>query len=382
MRDCMSISSKLSLVVSLGSCVALALVGCGGDDDPGATSNAGANGAGAGASTAAGDVPEEVHQIDGVSVSTVAGSDVAGNSNAPPTTFSNPANLVLGPNAKLYIADFDNGMVRTIDTSGNVATLTDQAGFARPFGLVGSQDGKLIVQTDFNQQGGNGGNTGGVLWLVDPGTGAATVLAADVGRPRGLARLPNGLIAMTDVNRNDVRLFDPATSAITDLAGKAGEAGFEDGAGGDARFDRPYGAVISADGDILVADQNNHVIRRVTASGEVTTFAGIGGAKGMVDGGRDKARFNLPQDLAIDGAGNVYVTDVGNHRIRRIRPSGEVETVAGDGTAGFKDGSGGEARFFGQEGIDVEADGSVLYVADGTNGEVEPYHRIRAIALP
>ncbi|NUO47293.1 MAG: hypothetical protein HOV80_00395 [Polyangiaceae bacterium] len=378
----MSISSKLSLVVSLGSCVALALVGCGGDDDPGGTSNEGANGAGAGSSTAAGDVPEEVNQIDGVSVSTIAGSDVAGNSDAPPTTFSNPANVVLGPQAKLFVADFDNGRVRTIDTSGNVATLTDQTGFARPFGLVGSQDGKLIVQTDFNEQGGNGGTSGGVLWLVDPGTGVAAVLASGVGRPRGLARLPNGMIAMSDVERHDIRLFDPGTSAITDLAGKAGESGLEDGSGGAARFDRPYGMVVSTDGDILVADQNNHVIRRVTTSGEVSTFSGIPGAKGMVDGGRDKARFNKPQDLAIDGAGNVYVSDVGNHRIRRISPSGEVETVAGDGTAGFKDGSGGESRFFGQEGIDVEADGSVLYVADGTNGEVEPYHRIRAVALP
>lgn len=381
MRDCMSISFRLSLVASIGSCIALTGLGCGGDDDPGGTSSEGANGAGAG-SSGSGPVPEEVHQIDGVSVSTIAGSDVAGNSNAPPATFSNPANLILGPSDKIYIADFDNGMVRTVDASGNVATLTDQAGFARPFGLVTTDDGKLIVQTDFNAQGGNGGKEGGVLWLVDPATGTATVLAGDLGRPRGLARLSGGGVVMTDVERHDVRMFDPGTSGVTDFAGKAGEAGYVDGSAAEARFDRPYGAVATADGAVLVADQNNHVIRKITSGGVVSTFAGIGGAKGMVDGSLDNARFDSPQDLAIDSAGNVYVSDVGNHRIRRISPSGEVETVAGDGTAGFKDGSGGEARFFGQEGIDAEADGSVLYVADGTNGEVEPYHRIRAIALP
>ena len=101
----------------------------------------------------------------------------------------------------------------------------------------------------------------------------------------------------------------------------------------------------------------------------------------MVDGPLDQARFNMPQDLAVDAAGNIYVSDIGNHRIRRIGTDGVVRTVAGDGTLGFLDGSGGEARFFGQEGIEMGPDG-VLYVADGTNGEVEPYHRVRAVALP
>jgi sugar lactone lactonase YvrE len=319
-------------------------------------------------------------QIEGVEVKTLAGSDVAGSSDVPPPTFSNPANLVVGPAGKIYVSDFDNGRLRTVETSGAVGTLTDQAGFARPFGLVVTDDQKLIVQTDFNDQGGNGGTSAGVLWLVDPASGVATVLVTDVGKPRGLARLPNGTIAMTDVERHDIRIFDPATSSITSLAGMNGDSGFKDGAGEEARFDRPYGAVATPDGDVLVADQNNHVIRKITSSGVVSTFAGVG--EGMVDGPLSEARFNMPQDLAIDSAGNVYVTDVGNHRIRRISTSGIVETVAGDGTLGFRDGTGGEARFFGQEGIDVEPDGSVLYVADGTNGEVEPYHRVRTIMLP
>ena len=90
----------------------------------------------------------------------------------------------------------------------------------------------------------------------------------------------------------------------------------------------------------------------------------------------------MPQDLAIDSQGNVFVSDSGNHRIRRISMNGKVETVAGDGTAGFKDGDGIKSRFFGQEGIDVTADGKTLYVADGTGGEPQPYNRVRKITLP
>jgi DNA-binding beta-propeller fold protein YncE len=86
--------------------------------------------------------------------------------------------------------------------------------------------------------------------------------------------------------------------------------------------------------------------------------------------------------VAVDAAGNIYVSDVGNHRIRRITKAGQVETIAGDGVAGFADGSGEAARFYGQEGIAVTPDGSAIYVADGNGGEVGAYHRVRRIDLP
>jgi DNA-binding beta-propeller fold protein YncE len=103
----------------------------------------------------------------------------------------------------------------------------------------------------------------------------------------------------------------------------------------------------------------------------------------MKDGPRLSAKFFHPRDVAIDNAGNVYVSDVGNHRIRRIDPQGRVQTVAGDGTAGFQDGAGAQARFFGQEALDVTPDGKTIYVADGNGGQpAEPYHRIRRVTLP
>jgi sugar lactone lactonase YvrE len=374
--SCLIRTSSLLIV----SALALACSG-GGSTDSEDGEGGGPGGPGSGGSSGSGSVDDVVHQIEGVEVATLAGSNAAGAADGDAGSFNNPANLILDAEGQLIVADYDNDRTRRVLPTGVVSTLTNQAGFTRPFGLTFLDDGNLLVQTDWNEQGQNDGTTGGVLWLVDLDTGAAEAVLAEAGRPRGLGTLPNGRVVMSDVDRHDIRIFNPSDSSVTQLAGNPGAPGFADGTGADAAFNRPYGLVVTAEGNIIVADQLNHRIRMVTESGVVTTLAG-GGSAGMVDGDIGDALFDSPQDLAIDSAGNVYVSDVGNHRIRRISTSGKVETVAGDGTAGYKDGSGGEARFFGQEGIDVSPDGSVLYVADGTNGEVEPFHRVRKIALP
>lgn len=350
--------------------------GCTVSGDDGNTSTDGGGSTGTGVT-----IETVVHQIEGVEVATLAGSDVAGAEDGQPAAFHNPVNVLIANDGKLLVADFDNDRCRVITPDGATSTLTSQPNFARPFGMTIGKDGALIVQTDWNEDGKNAGTDAGVLWTVDLATGAASPMLTNAGKARGLGTLPDGRIVLTDIERNDVRIYDRASSTMTNLAGKPGEPGFKDGVGKDAMFNRPYGLVVTADGSILVADQNNNRIRRVSLDGTVTTVAGHT-EPAMVDGTLDEAYFNLPRDLAIDAAGNVYVTDLGNHRIRRISFGEDaVESIAGDGFAGFKDGEGSAAQFFGQEGIDVSPDGKTLYVADGTSGEPQPYNRVRRIAI-
>ncbi len=117
--------------------------------------------------------------------------------------------------------------------------------------------------------------------------------------------------------------------AFTNFVGQPGTPGMADGTGSDARFNAPVGIVADAAGSLFVADFSNHTIRKVTRKGAVTTFAGAAGQSGYVDGPAATARFNNPFYLALDSAGNLYVTDLLNHAVRKITPGGVVSTFAG-----------------------------------------------------
>lgn len=162
--------------------------------------------------------------------------------------------------------------------------------------------------------------------------------------------------------------FDPNT--VTTLAGN-GTAGFADGNGTGAQFNSPYGVVTDHAGNIYVADYYNHCIRKVTPGGVVSTLAG-NGAAGFANGIGTAAQFHYPRGIAIDAAGNLYVADEGNHSIRKVTPAGEVSTLAGNGTAGFADGTGSSAQFRNPSGVTVDPSGNI-FVTDYYN------HSIRKI---
>jgi RHS repeat-associated protein len=159
-----------------------------------------------------------------------------------------------------------------------------------------------------------------------------------------------------------------ASSTVSTLAGAAGSPGFTNGTGGAARFRNPAGLAAAASDVVYVADAGNHAIRRVDSAGVVTTVAGNGNP-GFLDGQGANAQFNNPQGVAIDASGNLYVADSGNHGIRRIDAAGNVTTIAGDGTAGFVNGSGAAARFNNPRGIAVDA-ANKIFVADTGNHAV------------
>jgi sugar lactone lactonase YvrE len=329
-------------------------------------------------------VPDEVTFLPNVTVTTIAGSQNSGNMNgsAAEALFADPVSVLLEPAGSLVVCDFDNNALRRVSMpSGTLAvsTLTTQATFQRPFGMALGAGGVLYVNTDFNPAG-RKNRLSGTIWRVDTTTGVATVVKANVGRPRGLAALPDGRLVLSDYQNSRVRLLDPTTGDISDFAGVEGCPGMLDATGTQARLDIPYGVAVMADGRVIVADQGNHRLRAITPAGVVTTYAGDGG-DGTVDGPRLAARFSHPIGLAVDTAGNIFISDFGAHRIRRLAVDGTVTTVAGDGTDAFKDGTGAEAQFYGVEGLTVAADGKTVYVADGSLGDDKPFHRIRMIAI-
>ena len=130
-------------------------------------------------------------------------------------------------------------------------------------------------------------------------------------------------------------------------------------------FYSPAGVAVDAAGNIYVADYGNNLIRRISATGVVSTFAG-NGSQGLINAPGLLASFNQPTGVAIDAAGNVYVGDAGNNRIRKITPAGAVSTLAGSDSTGYADGADTSASFFHPEGITLDAAGNV-YVADAGN---------------
>jgi len=130
-------------------------------------------------------------------------------------------------------------------------------------------------------------------------------------------------------------------------------------------FYKPSGVAVDTEGNVYVADEVNNSIRKITASGLLTNFAGNGTA-GSTDGTGSAASFNSPLGVAVDLAGNVYVADTGNHKIRKITAAGVVTTLAGSGIRAFADGSGTAASFYNPWDLAVDTTGNV-YVADESN---------------
>lgn len=228
----------------------------------------------------------------------------------------------------IYIADYVNNNIRKVTTSGVVTTIAGQVGVA------GSADG----------------------------TGTSATFSG----PRQVAVDGAGNVYVGDWENCTIRKITPA-GVVSTIAGLAGALGSVDGTGSSARFSHPQGVVVDSSGNIFVADQSNHSIRKVTSSGVVTTLAGTLGAAGEVDGQGQAARFSEPVGIALDGAGNLYVTDSSGHTIRKVSPTGWVSTLAGAaGTTGNSNGTGAAALFNWPSSITLDPLGNA-FVADNGN---------------
>jgi sugar lactone lactonase YvrE len=276
-----------------------------------------------------------LRKISGGVVSTLAGTGVE-NSNVGTGTaasFNKPNGIASDGAGNLYIADFSNHRIRLLTTDGE---LSSYAGTGTP----GYTDGNKA--------------------------------SAEFYQPYDVAFDNAGNMYVSHAY-NSIRKITPA-GIVSNFAGSLyTSAGFTNGTGNAAEFNNPKGMVIDPFNNIYVADAGNHCIRKITSSRVVTTFAG-NGVSGNADGNGTSARFNNPCDLAMDLFGNIYVADAGNRIIRKISPSGEVTTVAGSGANGNQDGTGTAALFSNPVSISIDANNN-LYISDAGN------HNIRKMLL-
>jgi sugar lactone lactonase YvrE len=206
------------------------------------------------------------------------------------------------------------------------------------------------------------------------GSADGTGIAASFYFPNGITVDSSGNLFVTDSGNNTVRKIT-AAGVVTTFAGTAGLSGSTDATGAAARFNNPKGIAADSSGNVFVVDSGNHTIRKITAAGVVTTFAGSAGLTGSTNATGTLARFLLPSRITADASGNLYVTDSGNQTIRKITAAAVVTTLAGTaGVVGSVDGLGAAASFNNPKGITV--DGSLnVYVSDSGN------HTIRKITI-
>jgi len=201
-----------------------------------------------------------------------------------------------------------------------------------------------------------------------PGSVDGQGTGAKLNRPHGMGLTSSGLLVFSDRGNHQLRSVN-AKGQVNTIAG-SGKAGFAEGRGPAAQFNELIAVVADRAGNLYVADRNNHRIRRVTTDGQVSTLAGTGDA-GFVDGTTEEARFNQPYGVALsEDESRLYVADYLNHSIRVVDfRAGRVDTLAGNGKPGFADGMGRQAGLHQPYNIKRGRDG-YLYVPDQNNHAV------------
>jgi len=319
-------------------------------------------------------------------VTTLAGQVLLnGLSNGPMTSavFNDPAALVADATGNLYIADSQNHVIRKAATNGIVSTFAGQAGtpgsmdgnghqaqFDTPSGIAIAPNGDFYVSDTGNHTIRKITPAGGVTTMAgmpaQSGFTDDTGSAARFNSPLGITVGANDTLYVADSGNQLIRKITSG-GGVTTLAGSPENWGGDDGVGSAARFNGPVGVALDDQGNLFVSDSWNHAIRKITPDGTVSTWAGMSGVDGRVDGGPRAARFCKPAELAMGRKNNLLVADSGNHVIREIAQDGSVSTVTGRaGVNGAADGVNGAARFFNPYGLAFAPDGSLI-VADAYN---------------
>ncbi len=315
---------------------------------------------------------------------------------AGPSLLPAPSCIAVDASGNLYVGDSSLNTIQEVSPTGVVSLVAGSSG------LGGSTDGTGTGAL-FNQPGGIVINSSGVLFVADSGNstirriapgGIVTTFAGSVANKgykdgTGTAAWFNSPVGISVDAFNNLFVADSkntvirkisSTGTVTTFAGAAGVIGSTDSP---ARFNDPFGlAVDSSTSIVYVGDSDNNTIRKITALGVTTTPAGLALATGSADGTGSVARFNLPEGEATDIVGNIYIADTANSTIRKMTPGGTVTTIAGQaGVQGLTDGNGTAALFNQPEALTVDAAGNI-YVADTGNGAIREISPVGVVTTP
>jgi len=317
--------------------------------------------------------------IKEVQVSTLAGStygpaDGLGTS----AQFDKPCGVAVDGQGNVYVADAWNHKIRKITPEGMVSTLAGSirgfangpgisAQFYEPYGIAVDTQGNVYVADGIGNhkirkitpEGVVSTLAGSIQGYADgPGD------TAQFDTPFGIAVDTQGIVYVADTKNNKIRKITP-NGMVSTLAGND----VDESANNSVvftQFNSPYGVAVDVQGNVYVADSENHKISKITPDGVLSILAGS--TKGFADGSGDSTKLNTPYGVAVDADGNVYVADYWNHKIRVINQNGELSTLAGSET-GFNDGSGAMAKFTLPSGVAIDEQGNV-YVADSDNNKI------------
>jgi len=303
--------------------------------------------------------------------------------------FAFPNSVAIDDSGNIYISDDGNHRIRKVNTSGVISTIAGSvlgysgdggsafaAGLKYPQGIAVSSSGDIYI-ADMGNHVVRKITNGIISTIAGDGTSGyagdgGQAISAQLADPCAIALDGNGNIFISDKNKNVVRKVD-ASGVITTYAGN-GTSGFS-GDGGiatSAELNQPQGIFANKMGELFIADAGNNVIRKVHVNGNISTISGSLVAGYTGDGGQaDTARLNQPVAIILDEYNNIFFSEMGNHVIRKIDANGIISTIAGTGTSGYNgDGIPAlTAELNNPYGISLDAIGN-LYFVDQLNQRV------------